>query len=93
MIETLPQPGTELVKEDLKKIYSEQSHLEEKKIEFEQIIEDIINNFDTTEALRWEKAKKIAQIELLNQYILQYNQVRRELIILNRKIKSLEESK
>ena len=93
MIETLPQPGIELVKEDLKKLYSEQSHLKVKKIELEQIIEDIINDFDTTEALRWEKAKKIAQIELLNKYILQYNQVRRQLIEMNKKIKSLEESK
>ena len=83
--------STELVKEDLKKLYSEQSHLKVKKIEFEQIIGDILCTFDTREALRWEKSKKIAQIELLNRYILQYNQIRKHLIAVNKKIRMLEE--
>ena len=91
MIETVPLSSAESEKEDLKKLYLEQSHLKVKKIEFEQAIEDILHKFDTREALRWLKAKKIAQIELLNQYILQYNQLRRELIAVNKKIKVLEE--
>jgi hypothetical protein len=91
MIETVQQPGTELLKEDLKKLYSEQSHLKIKKVEFERIIDTIVNEFDTREAIRWEKAKKIAKIELLNQYILMYNQVRKHLIEVNKKIKRLEE--
>lgn len=91
MIETMPLSSAELVKEDLKKLYSEQSHLKVKKIEFEQMIEDILHAFDTKEALRWEKSKKIAQIELLNRYILQYNQVRKHLIAVNKKIRMLEE--
>jgi hypothetical protein len=91
MVETLPLPSTELVKEDLKKLYSEQSHLKAKKLEFKQIMDDIINEFDTKEAIRWGKAKKIAKIELLNQYILMYNQVRKHLIEVNKNIRMLED--
>ena len=91
MTETMPLPSAELLKEDLKKLYSEQSHLKVKKIEFEQIIRDILHEFDTKEALRWEKSKKIAQIELLNRYILQYNQVRKHLVAVNKKIRLLAE--
>jgi hypothetical protein len=89
MTETVPLPSAELVQKDLKKLYVELAHLKVEKIKFEQTIEDILNTFDTREALRWVKAKKIAQIEVLNQNILQYNQVRRQLIVLNRKIKAL----
>lgn len=91
MTETMSLPSAELVKEDLKRLFSEQSHLKVKKIEFEQIIKDILHAFDTKEALRWEKSKKIAQIELLNRYILQYNQIRKHLITVNKKIRMLEE--
>jgi len=91
MTETMPLPSAELVQKDLKKLYVELAHLKVKKIELEQTIEDILHAFDTRESLRWLKAKKIAQIELLNQYILQYNQVRRQLIEINKTIRALEE--
>jgi hypothetical protein len=87
MTETMPLPSAELVQKDLKKLYMELANLKVEKIKFEKTIEDILNVFDTREALRWVKAKKIAQIELLNQYILHYNQVRRQLIKVNKKIR------
>jgi len=91
MTETIPLPSTELIQKDLKKLYVELAHLKVEKIKFEQTIEDILHTFDTREALRWAKAKKIEQIERLNRYILQYNQVRKHLIETNKKIRVLEE--
>jgi len=91
MTETMPLPSAELVQKDLKKLYVELAHLKVEKIKFEQKIDAILNAFNTKEALRWVKAKKIAQIELLNQYILQYNKVRKHLIEVNKKIRMLEE--
>jgi len=85
MTETMTLPSDELAQKDLKKLYAELAHLKMEKIKFEQTIEDILNVFDTREALRWVKSKKIAQIELLNQHILQYNQVRRQFITVNLK--------
>ncbi len=91
MTESMPLTNAELVQKDLKRLYVELAHLKMEKMKFEQTIEDILNTFDTREALRWVNAKKIEQIERLNRYILQYNQIRKHLIELNKKIKVLEE--
>lgn len=91
MTESMPLTSAELVQKDLKRLYVELAHLKMEKMKFEQTIEDILNTFDTREALRWVKAKKIEQIERLNRYILQYNQIRKHLIDVNKKIRLLEE--
>jgi hypothetical protein len=59
MTETVPLPSAELVQKDLKKLYVELAHLKVEKIKFEQTIEDILNTFDTREALRWRKIKAL----------------------------------
>ena len=91
MIEAIELTKIELTQEDLKTIYEEQTLLQAEKSKCEQIIGDILHAFDTREALGWKKAKKIAKLELLNKFILQYNQVRKQLIDVNKKINVLEE--
>jgi len=91
MIETMPITSTEIAQKDLKKLYAKQTHLKVEKIKLEQTIGNILHTFDTRDALRWIKAKKIEQIERLNRYILQYNQVRKHLIEVNKKLRVLEE--
>ncbi|MFX1466252.1 MAG: hypothetical protein ACFFA5_07255, partial [Promethearchaeota archaeon] len=70
MTEIMQLPSAELVQKDLKKLYMKLTHLKMEKIKLEETIEDILHAFDTREALRWGKAKKIEQIECLNRYIL-----------------------
>ncbi|MFX1466089.1 MAG: hypothetical protein ACFFA5_06420 [Promethearchaeota archaeon] len=90
MTEAIITTSTEVTQEDLQKLYKKQTDLIAEKIKSELIIGDILHAFDTREALEWEKAKKIAKMELLNKYILQYNQVRRQLIEVNKTIRALE---
>jgi hypothetical protein len=91
MTEVIEATKTELTQEDLKNLYEEQTLLQAEKCKCEQIIGDILHAFDTREALGWKKAKKIVKLELLNKFILQYNQARKQLIDVNKKIKALEE--
>ncbi len=91
MTEAIEITTTELTKKDLKKLYEEQTLLNTEKIKYKQTIGDILHAFDTREALGWKKAKKIAQMELLNRYILKYNQVSKQLIAVNKRIRALEE--
>lgn len=91
MTEAIITTSTEVTQEDLQKLYKKQTDLIAEKIKYELVIGDILNAFDTREALQWKKAKKIAKMELLNKYILQYNQVRRQLIEVNKTIRALEE--
>ena len=91
MTEAISITDTELTKEDIQKLYEKQVHLKAERIKFEQVIGIILHAFDTREALEWKKSKKIAKMELLNRYILQYNQVRKQLIAVNKKIRALEE--
>jgi hypothetical protein len=91
MTEVIEITEIELTKEDLQKLYEEQIILQAEKSKCEQIIGDILHAFDTREALKWKKTKKIAKLEVLNKFILQYNQVRKHLINMNKKIKALEE--
>lgn len=90
MSEAIITTSTEVTQEDLQKLYKKQTDLIAEKIKYELIIGDILHAFDTREALEWKKAKKIAKMELLNKYILQYNQVRRQLIEVNKTIRALE---
>lgn len=90
MTEAIITTSTEVTQEDLQKLYKKQTDLIAEKIKYELIIGDILHAFDTREALEWKKAKKIAKMELLNKYILQYNQVRRQLIEVNKTIRALE---
>ncbi len=91
MTEAIPITGTEVTQEDLQKLYKKQTDLIADKVKYELVIGDILNAFDTREALSWKKSKKIAKMELLNKYILQYNVVRRQLIEINKTIRALEE--
>lgn len=91
MTEAIPITRTELTQEDIKRLFDNQTHLNEEKIKYKQVIGDILSAFDTREAMGWKKAKKIAKLELLNRYILQYNQVRRQLVAVNKKLRALEE--
>ncbi len=91
MTEAITTTSTEVTQEDLQKLYKEQTDLIAEKIKYELVIGDILHAFDTREALEWKKAKKIAKMELLNKYILQYNQVRKQLIEVNKTIRALEE--
>jgi len=91
MTEAIEITTTELTKKDLKKLYEEQTLLNTEKIKYKRTIGDILHAFDTREALGWKKAKKIAQMELLNRYILKYNQVSKQLIAVNKRIRALEE--
>lgn len=91
MTEAIELARTEVTKEDLQKLYEEQTLLQAEKSKCEQIIGDILHAFDTRDALKWRKEKKRAKLELLNKSILQYNQVRRQLIAVNKKVRALEE--
>ncbi|MFX1518533.1 MAG: hypothetical protein ACFFCD_01210 [Promethearchaeota archaeon] len=93
MTEVIEVTKAEVTQEDLKILYEEQTLLQAEKSKCEQIIGDVLHAFDTREALKWRKAKKIAKMELLNKFILQYNQVRKQLIDVNKKIRVLEEQK
>ena len=91
MTEAIITRSTELTQEDLQKLYEKQTELIAEKVKYELVIGDILNAFDTREALEWKKAKKIAKMELLNKYILSYNSVRKQLIEINKTIRALEE--
>ncbi|MFX1519965.1 MAG: hypothetical protein ACFFCD_08590 [Promethearchaeota archaeon] len=91
MTETIELTKSEATQEDLKILYEEQTLLQAEKSKCEHIIGEVLHAFDTREALGWKKAKKIAKLELLNKFILQYNQVRKQLIDVNKKIMILEE--
>ena len=91
MTEAIITRSTEVTQEDLKKLYEKQTELIAEKVKYELVIGDILNAFDTREALEWKKAKKIAKMELLNKYILSYNSVRKQLIEINKTIRALEE--
>jgi len=90
MTETIEKIRTELTNEDLKTLYEEQTLLGAEKGKCEQIIGEILYAIDTREALNWRKEKKRAKLELLNRIILQYNNVRKMLVKLNKKIRALE---
>ena len=61
LTEAIPISRTELTQEDIKRLFDYQTHLNEEKIKYKQVIGDILNAFDTREALGWKKAKKIAK--------------------------------
>jgi len=65
LTEAIPISRTELTQEAIKRLFDYQTHLNEEKIKYKQVIGDILNAFDTREALGWKKAKKIAKLELL----------------------------
>jgi len=92
LTEAIPISRTELTQEDIKRLFDYQTHLNEEKIKYKQVIGDILSAFDTREVLGWKKAKKIAKLELPNRYILQYNQVRKQLVAVNKKLRALEKS-
>jgi hypothetical protein len=93
MTEVIEITEAELTKEDLQKLYEEQTLLQAEKSKCEQIIGEILYALDTREALKWRKEKKRAKLELLNKFILQYNSVRKQLIDTNKKLRTLEEQK
>jgi hypothetical protein len=93
MTEAIEISSTEVTQEDLQILYKKQTDLIAEKVKYELVIGDILHTFDTREALSWEKAKKVAKMELLNRYILAYNSTRKQLIELNKTIRALEEKK